>query len=379
MAFGDPAPEPETPLGFHRVLAPVAGVRCSPLCLGAMNFGDAWKDFMGECNKDTTFEILDYFYKAGGNFLDTANNYQNEESEAWIGEWMEKRGVRDQMIVATKYTTNYRMGTDPKALQSNYTGNNAKSLHVSLEASLKKLRTSYIDVLYVHWWDWTASIPEVMKSLNTAADQGKILYLGVSDTPAWIVSKANQYARDHGLRQFVVYQGQWNAAKRDFEREIIPMCVQEGMALAPWGALGGGNFKTEEQRKSGEGRQMGGPSENDIAVAKVLEKKAGEKGTVMTSIALAYVLHKTPNVFPIVGGRKTSHLKGNIDALKIQLSDADIDEIDSAYPFEIGFPMNFAFGTAKKASGLNGGDVWLTKMAAHIEMPERQKPVAPRQ
>lgn len=223
---------------------------------------------------------------------------------------------------------------------------------------------------------------------------------GVSDTPAWIVSKANQYARDNGLRQFVVYQGQWSAAKRDFEREIIPMCAAEGMALAPWGALGGGNFKTEEQRKSGEGRQMGGPSENDIKVSQVLEKLAKSKGTVMTSIAcvalpppplhnqnplltntrrLAYVMHKTPNVFPIVGGRKTSHLKGNIDALKIKLSEEEMDEIDGAYPFEIGFPMNFLFGSAKKASTLNGGNVWLTSMAAHIEMPERVKPVAPRE
>lgn len=129
---------------------------------------------MGECDKDTTFEILDYFYDQGGNFIDTANNYQNEESETWIGEWMEKRGVRDQMVLATKvrtsmmimlsvaknrqYTTGYRSATDSKAIQSNYTGNNAKSLHLSLEASLKKLKTSYVDVLYVHWWDYTVGL-----------------------------------------------------------------------------------------------------------------------------------------------------------------------------------------------------------------------------
>ena len=96
------APKPKTVLGYHRILAPTAGVRVSPLCLGAMNFGDAWKGFMGECDKDTSFKILDYFYENGGNFLDTSNNYQNEESETWVGEWMEKRGVRDQMVVATK-------------------------------------------------------------------------------------------------------------------------------------------------------------------------------------------------------------------------------------------------------------------------------------
>ena len=290
MGFGDPAPLPKSVLGFHRVLSPVAGVTCSPLCLGAMNFGDAWKDFMGECNKETAFEMLDYFHENGGNFIDTANNYQNEESEQWVGEWMEKRGVREQIVLATKFTTGFRNATVPNALQSSFTGNSTKSLRTSVDASLKKLRTSYIDLLYVHWWDFTTSIPEIMKSLNTLADQGKILYLGVSDTPAWVVSKANQYARDHGMRQFAVYQGQWSAASRDFEREIIPMAADEGMALAPWGALGGGNFKTEEQRKSNEGRNMFPATENQIAVSKVLEIMAQEKNTIMTSVAYAFPL-----------------------------------------------------------------------------------------
>ena len=143
-----PAPEPPTALGKHRILSPTAAIRVSPLCLGAMNFGDAWKEFMGECNKATTFEMLDYFYESGGNFVDTANNYQNEESEKWIGEWMEKRGVRDEMVIATKFTTNYAAyGMKEGSLQSNFTGNSAKSLQLSLEASLKKLKTSYIDLV----------------------------------------------------------------------------------------------------------------------------------------------------------------------------------------------------------------------------------------
>lgn len=158
-------------------------------------------------------------------------------------------------------------------------------MFLSVEASLKKLKTSYIDILYLHWWDHTAPIEEVMRSLNTLADQGKILYLGVSDTPAWIVSKANQYARDHGLRPFVVYQGRWSASNRDFEREIIPMCEAEGLGLAPWGALGGGNYKTEEQRRSGEGRKSWEAPETDIAVSKVLETIAKEKETLITSVA----------------------------------------------------------------------------------------------
>ncbi|KAK4494125.1 hypothetical protein PRZ48_014423 [Zasmidium cellare] len=368
---------PASVLGYHRLLAPSAGIRVSPLCLGAMNFGDAWNSFMGECSKETTFEILDYFYAQGGNFIDTANNYQNEQSEAWVGEWMEERGVRDQMVIATKYTSGYRTGSDPKAIQSNYTGNNTKSMVMSVEASLRKLKTSYIDVLYVHWWDYTTPVEEIMKSLNTLADQGKILYLGVSDTPAWIVSKANQWARDHGMRQFVVYQGQWSAGIRDFERDIIPMCEAEGMGLAPWGALGGGNFKSEEQRKSTDGRKMFQISEKDIAISKVLEKIAKAKGTVITGIALAYVMHKTPNVFPIVGGRKAEHLKGNIEGLSIKLSPEEIEEIEAASPFEYGFPLSILF-LDQKTPSFKGSDVYLTKMSVQLDTPERPRPIEPR-
>lgn len=191
---------------------------------------------MGKCDKKTSFEILDYFYENGGNFIDTANNYQGEESETWLGEWMTERKNRDEMIVATKFTTYYPVA--PKGIKANFQGNHAKSLRVSLEASLKKLQTDYIDLLYVHWWDFTTSLPELMQSLHHVVAAGKVIYLGISDTPAWIVSKANQYARDHALTQFSVYQGHWSAAARDFERDILPMCEAEGMALAPWGALG---------------------------------------------------------------------------------------------------------------------------------------------
>jgi aryl-alcohol dehydrogenase-like predicted oxidoreductase len=157
---------------------------------------------------------------AGGNFIDTSNNYQGEESEEWIGEWMTARKNREQMVIATKYTTAYPnpAGPNPPKWMVNYQGQHAKSLKVSVEASLRKLQTDYIDLLYIHWWDFTTTIPEIMQSLNHLVVQGKVLYLGISDTPAWVVSKANQYARDHNLRQFSVYQGKWNAAERDFER-----------------------------------------------------------------------------------------------------------------------------------------------------------------
>ena len=330
---------------------------------------------MGKVTKEEAFAILDYYHDQGGNFLDTASNYQSEQSETWIGEWMASRpGLRDEMVVATKYSfyfTTYK-GHD-KILQSNFGGNNAKSMRLSLDASLKKLQTDYIDVFYVHWWDSTTSIPELMHSLNTFVEQGKVLYLGVSDTPAWIVSKANEYARGKGLRQFSVYQGLWNAAMRDFERDILPMCAAEGMGIVPWGVVGRGNFKSEKQRETskGEGRQMGGPSEADFKVSKVLEKLADAKGTAITSIALAYIIQKVPYVFPLVGVRKIEHLKGNIEALGVTLTDDDVQEIEGATDFDVGFPLNFI---SSRPGGPRGPeDIWLSDLGGKFDYVEGPK------
>lgn len=161
--FFKPAPEPPSALGRLRILSSTAGVRVSPLQLGAMSIGEAWSDVIGVMDKKTSFELLDAFVEAGGNFIDTANNYQNEESETWLGEWMKERGNRDQMVIATKFTTHYKtyeLGKGPKS--ANFCGNSRRSLHVSLRDSLKKLQTDFVDVLYVHWWDWTTSIEELM-------------------------------------------------------------------------------------------------------------------------------------------------------------------------------------------------------------------------
>jgi aryl-alcohol dehydrogenase-like predicted oxidoreductase len=184
-----------------------------------------------------------------------------------------------------------------------------------------------------------------MHALNDLCTSRKVIYLGISDTPAWIVVKANCYARQHGLRQFSVYQGRWSAADRSFEREIIPMALDEGMALAPWGAIGGGGFKTKAQREGNEGARKLKVSVigNEEKVSDVLENIATSKSpnTPITSVALAYVMHKSPYVFPIVGGRKIPHLQSNIEALRLRLTEEEIREIDNAYGFEMGFPHNF--------------------------------------
>jgi aryl-alcohol dehydrogenase-like predicted oxidoreductase len=169
---------------------------------------------------------------------------------------MAARGNRDQMVVATKYTNPLKMATmEPQGTSlSNHGGNNKKSLRISLDAVYKRLQTDYVDIFYVQAWDGTSSIPEIMRALDDVVRAGKALYLGVSNWPAWVVSKANEYARANSLAPFVVYEAKWNAAEREIERDVLPMCKAEGMGITVYSAMGGGKFKTAAQRQEPGGR-----------------------------------------------------------------------------------------------------------------------------
>ncbi|KAH9935992.1 norsolorinic acid reductase [Epithele typhae] len=379
MSFFSLQPPSKNELGRYRLLSPSAGVRVSPICLGAMSLGQAWSEsFGGGTTQEEAFKFLDTFYDQGGNFLDTANSYQFEESEKILGEWMKARGNRNELVIATKYTVAYK-NSDPKTnLKVNYQGNHRKSMVLSVEDSLKKLQTSYIDLLYLHMWDYTTSIPEIMQALNDLIKQGKVLYLGISDTPAWLVVKCNEYARQHGLAQFVVYQGMWNVAKRDLEREILPMCRAEGMGLAPYSVVGGGRFKTEEEIQSRTGSlRFGGPqTETEKKISAVLAKVAKEVGggASLVSIALAWSISKVPYVYPIIGGRKPEQLQECIDALSITLTPAQIEELEKVVPFEYGFPYGFFGGDPALTDGTGGIFV---QMAGHTKFVLAEKPVAP--
>ncbi|PKS10085.1 hypothetical protein jhhlp_003382 [Lomentospora prolificans] len=353
MAFPTP-PEPKTELGRYRILSSTAGVRVSPLALGAMSLGVAWADFMGSLDEEQSYKLLDAYADAGGNFIDTANNYQNEQSEEYIGRWMASRKNRDMMFVATKFTNNYMSHKSGFGRTVNYGGNHRKSLHLSVADSLRKLQTDYIDLLYIHWWDWSTSIEEVMDALHILVQQGKVLYLGASDCPAWLISAANVYAKSQGKTPFSVYQGRWSLMERDFERDIIPMARHFGMALCPWGVLGGAQLQTakqiDERKKNDEGGRSLFQTEEARRVSEALEKVAAEHGIdSIQQVALAYIRQKAKgvNVFPLVGGRKVEHLESNIAALSIRLTDEQIDQIDSIKEFDIGFPLNFISGDPK--------------------------------
>ena len=333
-------------------------------------------------SKDDSFALLDAFVAAGGNFIDTANNYQNEQSETWIGEWMAARKNRDRIILATKFTTPYRDYDVGKGVAPNYSGNHKKSMHLSLRDSLRKLQTDYVDILYLHWWDHTTSIEELMNALHLLVEQGKVLYLGISDTPAWIVAAANEYARAHAKTPFSIYQGRWNVMRREFERDILPMARHYGMALAPWDVIGGGKFQTAAQvaarKEKGEGlRNFFGAeqSEEEVKVSAALEKVAKElgEGYSVSAVALAYVMAKAPKVFPIVGGRKVEHLQDNIKALTIRLSKAQIQELEAATPFEPEFPGNFIGEDPKVNKDKIGG---MLAGSAFIDWGQTEKPIS---
>ncbi|KAF7331093.1 Aldo/keto reductase [Mycena venus] len=302
MAFWQGPPLPPTKLGHYRTLSPLASIHVSPLQLGAMSIGDKWGALgMGAMDKESSFNLLDAYFDNGGNFMDTANNYQDESSESFIGEGsgislsLRPRSIHPSghpLCTATdpnsQYTTNFKDRNKDVANKITYVGNNIKSMHISVEASLKKLRTTYIDILYVHWWDWDTGVKEVMDGLHNLVVQGKVLYLGVSDTPAWIFSQANQYAIDHGKSLFVIDEGAWNVMERSFEREIIPMARAHGLALAPWNVLASGKLRTdaeeERRRQTGEkGRTLVDPmwerTKDQKKMSRALEKVAGEVGT----------------------------------------------------------------------------------------------------
>ncbi|KIJ64651.1 hypothetical protein HYDPIDRAFT_40385 [Hydnomerulius pinastri MD-312] len=381
MSLLTPAPKPASRLARYRALSPLAGIHVSPLQLGAMSIGDKWEQFgMGSMNKESSFKLLDAFFEAGGNFIDTANAYQDQSSEEFIGEWAEERGIRDQLVIATKYSTNYMRGNETIKQKVQYTGNCLKSMHLSVEGSLKKLRTTYIDILYVHWWDFDTSVEEVMSGLHALVQQGKVLYLGISDTPAWIVAKANQYVRDHGKSPFVIYQGAWNVMLRDFERDILPMCRAEGLAIAPFNVLAAGKLRSdaeeERRRQTGEkGRTIRNPewerNATEKAMSAALEKVANEVGTGhITAIAIAYLMQKAPYVFPIIGGRKVEHLMANIEALGITLNQEQIKYLESVIPFDVGFPHS-VFGNA------SSDYCYLMKTAAFFERQPQPQPIVP--
>jgi len=218
-----------------------SGLRVSEICLGTMTFGNEWG---WGASKDESRKIFDAYVDAGGNFIDTANIYTEGTSEKYIGDFISSD--RDRFVIATKYTSNTRVG-DP-----NSGGNHRKNMVQSLEASLKRLNTDYIDLYWVHAWDPTTPVEEMMRALDDMVKSGKILYIGISDAPAWIVSQANTLANLKGWTEFVGIQIEYSLIERTSERELIPMANALDIGITAWSPLGSGVLTGKYNKSSKE-------------------------------------------------------------------------------------------------------------------------------
>jgi aryl-alcohol dehydrogenase-like predicted oxidoreductase len=220
-----------------------SGLKVSELCLGTMGFGTeaGWG-----ADATTSFEIMDAYANEGGNFLDTANVYKLGTSEKIIGDYVSNHD-RDYFVLATKYSLKDNI-TNPNA-----SGNNRKNMMRSVEGSLKRLKTDFIDVLYLHIWDDITPIDEVLRAMDDLIKQGKVTYAAISDTPAWVVAKGNTLAELMGWSQFIALQVEYSLLARTAERELIPMAKHFGMTVTPWAPLAGGAL-TGKYLKGDRGR-----------------------------------------------------------------------------------------------------------------------------
>ena len=307
-----------------------SGLRVSELCLGTMTFGNDWG---WGAEKEESKKMFDLFVEAGGNFIDTSNNYTDGTSEKFIGEFMQND--RDHFVIATKYTLNERK-SDP-----NFGGNHRKNMMRSVEGSLKRLGTDFIDLLYLHMWDYVTPVEEVMRALDDLVRSGKVLYVGISDTPAWVVSQANMLADLRGWSRFVALQAPYSLADRALERDLIPMAEANDMAVLAWGVLEGGELTGKYNVPSDEPKRSTDTSERIKKVASMLMEVAKEIERTPSQVAVNWVRQRSQNIIPILGSRSEKHLKDNLGCLDFSLTDEQIRRLNESSPIELGFPHSF--------------------------------------
>lgn len=310
-----------------------SGLRVSRLVLGAMTFGE--QGGVGapveECRR-----ILDAYLDAGGTTIDTASNYRGGASEEILGELL--AGRRDGVVLGSKYTVTRSPG-DP-----NGGGNSRRNLRRTLETSLRRLGTDHLDVLWVHLWDRHTPIEETVRALDDAVAAGKVLYVGISDAPAWVIARANTLADLRGWSAFVGIQVPYSLLSRDVERELLPMADELGMSVAAWAPLGGGvltgKYATGQAAASVRlGNHVQSPRESRIVSA--VRQVAEQAGVTPSRVALRWVLSRSPWVHPIVGARNAAQLLDNLGSLDTAIAAEALDHLTKVSAIELGFPHDF--------------------------------------
>jgi aryl-alcohol dehydrogenase-like predicted oxidoreductase len=313
-----------------------SGLRVSELALGTMTFGEDWG--FG-ASREESKKQFDTYAAQGGNFIDSAVNYTNGSSEKLVGEFI--AAERARFVVATKYSLNTRPG-DPNA-----GGNQRKNMVQSLEASLSRLGTDYVDLYWVHFHDAFTPVEETMRALDDMVRAGKVLYVGISDAPAWVVSHANTLADLRGWSRFVGLQVKWSLIDRDVERDLVPMAEAFDLGVTPWGVLGAGLLtgkyaggKTPEDTRR-TGWTANRLTETNHAIAAEAQKIATETDRSPSQVSIAWVRQKSRCVIPILGARKHEQLVDNLAAASLTLTAEQMKRLDDVSAIPLGFPHEF--------------------------------------
>jgi len=323
-----------------------SGLRVSPLALGTMTFG---KDWGWGAEESEARRIFDTYVDRGGNFIDTANAYTNGSSERLVGKFAE--GKRDRLVISTKYTMATRPG-DP-----NSGGNHRKSMVRSVEESLTRLNTDYIDLLYLHQWDARTPVEEILRAMDDLVRQGKFLYVGMSDTPAWQVSRMQAIADLRGWSPFIALQSEYSLVERTPERDLIPMAKEMGLGVIPWSPLANGVLSGKYSRadlkpgdlSSLEGSRKdvalgyGSLSERSLEIAEVVKAVAEETGHSPAQVALAWTLLNSAVAATLLGARTIKQLEDNLGALDVSLSEQQRARLEKVSAITLGFPHDLLF------------------------------------
>jgi len=313
------------------------GLDISRLCLGCMTFGEPdagthpWT--LGE---EASRPIIRHAVEQGINFFDTANSYSAGTSEVILGKLLKEFTRRDETVIATKvfYPANMWQG----ASRPNEQGLSRKAIMTSIDASLSRLGTDYVDLYQIHRWDYTTPIEETMEALNDVVRAGKARYSGASSMYAWQFAKAQQVAASNGWSRFVSMQNFLNLLYREEEREMIPLCLDQGVGLMPWSPMARGRLtrpngqQTERTRTDLSGQSFFENSEEqDGRVIDVVEQIAQERGVPMAQVALAWVLGKQGVSSPIVGASKPAHLDDALAAIDLHLTAEETARLEAPY------------------------------------------------
>ncbi len=352
-----------------------SGLRVSPLCLGTMTFGDGGSGRNADSAAEST-AMLALYAEAGGNFIDTANIYNYGRSEEIVGNFI--AGERANFVVASKYTMGMVEG------QPNSGGNHRKNMMESVTSSLQRLGTGYLDLLWVHIWDFRTPVEEVMRGLDDLVRQGRVHYAAISNAPAWKVAQANTLAEQRGWTPFVAYQGEHSLIDRSVDREIRPMCFELGLTLMPWSPLAGG-LLTGKYTESDSGppdpavmktgarkaqlQATGAINARNLEIVAAVRRVADAADATPSQVALAWLLARQGRPLPVIGARTVDQLKDNLGCLDVALSADQVAELDDASAIELGYPHRLYTSTmlrnmlVDRQSRVEGGfDVYATAL-----------------